>query len=539
MSETRVSEILQRWTRAKSARGLWPHHWEDLSRVMILRRLGFVTDNQPGDHRRDELFDGTAMQAARDLANTVGGMLRPEGEPWFFLKVAEGVETGEAEDWIADTEQRMRDAFNDPKARFRQATGECDLDLVVLGTAEMFVGEVVGNFQLLFQSVWLNDGLPFYGETGNVEGMFRSRRLTIRQAMARNWNLSEATRKKIEEKKLDEKVEFLFVVTPRDEGRKGAIIARNLPISNIVIEVEAQHIVAETGFHEFPYVVARWDTSSGEDYGRSPGMIALPDANSSQAIGETMLVAGQRAADPPLLTPSDAFLDAPNTFPGGLAPYEAEAVRDLGTNPIRFLESGGNFPLTRDIQRDTREQIRTAFLRDVFNLPQAGDATMTATEVIARQKEFIRQMGPVFGRLETDYTAPMVERAFNVMLRAGAFAEIPEDLQSVRFEYESPVKKIKEQSDALAANEWALGLANFENVRPGVFDNVNTDELAQFTAKAANLPRRLINSEERVLEIRTQRAAAEAAAAQAEQIATLAASAKDASAVVDTVLPRE
>src|SRR3546814_5355994 len=69
-----------------------------------------------------------------------------------------------------------------------------------------------------------------------------------------------------------------------------------------------------SGYHQMPYICPRWDTSSGEDYGRSPGMVALPDANTAQAIGETMLVAGQRAADPPILVPSDAFIDAPNTL---------------------------------------------------------------------------------------------------------------------------------------------------------------------------------------------------------------------------------
>src|SRR3546814_12833244 len=92
-----------------------------------------------------------------------------------------------------------------------------------------------------------------------------------------------------------------------------------------------------------PYICPRWDTSSGEDYGRSPGMVALPDANTAQAIGETMLVAGQRAADPPILVPSDAFIDAPNTFPGGLGHYEADAIRDLGFDPFKVLDVGRNF----------------------------------------------------------------------------------------------------------------------------------------------------------------------------------------------------
>src|SRR3546814_786633 len=187
----------------------------------------------------------------------------------------------------------------------------------------MGIFEQVGRKALLFQSCHLKDAIPVWGEDGNLEGMFRSRMMTLRQAEKRfgREKLSEATRRRLESgdsKALDEKIEILFAVLPREEGRADARLARNLPLANIVIEVVASHEVQVSGYHEMPYICPRWDTSSGEDYGRSPGMVALPDANTAQAIGETMLVAGQRAADPPILVPSDAFIDAPNTFPGGL-----------------------------------------------------------------------------------------------------------------------------------------------------------------------------------------------------------------------------
>jgi hypothetical protein len=357
--------------------------------------------------------------------------------------------------------------------------------------------------------------VPSFGEDGTLEAMFRSRRLTLRQAMGR-WGaekLSEATRQKLQDKKkLDEKIEFLFATMPRKEARAGTAFARNMPIADIVIEVEAKHEVLAGGFQEMPYIAPRWDTTSGEDYGRSPGMVALPDANTSQAIGETMLVAGQRAADPAMLVPSDAFIDAPNTFPGGLAHYEADAVRDLGFDPFKLLEPGTNFPLSREIQNDTRDQIRSAFLRDRFNLPPAGEAVMTATEVIARQEEFIRELGPVFGRLETDYTAPMVERVFHVMLRAGGLAPIPEVLQGrgIVFEYESPVKKIREQSGAVAAKEWVSNLIQVEAVKPGALDVVNIEEFGRFTGEALGVPRSLMNGEQAVADIRQARAQAQA-----------------------------
>ena len=538
----RTVELIERWKGLQRARGMWPHTWEDVARVMAPRRLGFITDVQPGERRTDELFDGTAMQAARMLANAVGWMLRPEGEPWLWLKTADDADEGtdEARDWLADTENRLRDAFDDPRARFRHSAGEVDFDLVTLGTGVLFVGEIVGGGQLLFQSVWLKEALPFFGETGNPEGMFRSRRLSLRQASAR-WGvekLSEPSRLKIADNKLDETAEFLYCVVPREEGRMGAKFARNMPIADIVIETEAKHEVFVSGFPEFPYIVPRWDTTTGEDYGHSPGMIALPDANTSQAIGETMLIAGQRAADPPILHPSDAFISAPNTYPGGLAPYEADAVRDLGPNPIRTLEGNGNFPLGREIQLDTREQIWNAFYRNVLRLPVQGPQ-MTAEEIIARKEEIIREVGPVFGRQESDYTAPMVERAFKIMLRAGAFLPVPESLQgrSVRFEYESPVKKMRQLIHQAAASAWVKEHieAAVATGRPEILDPVNFNAYSRFSAKAKGIPHELVNSEDEIKRIREERQAAAEAANEMAMIQQGAATAKDAGAAAKSM----
>src|SRR3546814_17378143 len=130
--------------------------------------------------------------------------------------------------------------------------------------------------------------------------MFLSRMMTRRQGEMRvgKEKLSEATRRRLasgDSKALDEKIEILFAVLPREEGRADARLARNLPLANIVIEVVASHEVQVSGYHEMPYICPRWDTSSGEDYGRSPGMVALPDANTAQAIGETMLETGHAA----------------------------------------------------------------------------------------------------------------------------------------------------------------------------------------------------------------------------------------------------
>lgn len=519
--ESRVKEILSRRTTLRSRKGLWDNQWDDLSRLQLPRRQGFVTQTSPGDRKTEDIYDGTPLQAARALSNAVGAMIRPEGEDWHNVRAAEDIDenTDEAKDWFAFVDEKMRDAFDNPMARMRQSLGEADADLVVLGTAVVFTGE--GDTSLLFQTLHLKDVLPFFSEEGNAEGLLRDRRLTVRQAVKRFGleKLSDSVKELFEQKLLDDYVNFVHAVLPRQEGKSGAILARNLPIADLWIELEEERLVASGGFHEFPFAVPRWDTTAGEEYGRSPGMIALPDSETAQAMQSTLLVAGQRAAAPPLLVPDDSTFDAANTYPDGITYYDIESAKAVGRIPIAPLDSGANIPLTREMQNDLRGQIWDAFFRNILRLP-VGGPQMTATEIIARKEEFIREIGPVFGRLESDYTAPIVERSFNIMLRAGAFDPIPEVLQgrSVRFEYQSPVKRSRQQIEAEAARLWTEEVAIMSDTKPEALDLINVDAVARLSAEAKGISRDVVNDADTVAQIRQQRAEQQEEAAQMEKL---------------------
>ena len=497
----RVLALLRRWRKAEGDKWLWNSHWDDLARVQLPTRQGFITTTSPGERRTDDIFDGTPMQAAIGLANAVGGMLRPEGEQWFYIRTDDENlnKVEEAGAWLHDSEKRLMKALDNPKARFRQSSGEIDLDLAVLGTGCQFIGDSKDLRHLMFQSLHLKDITVIFSDEGVPEGVFIRREFTLRNAESRFTAeaLSDATRQKLSQRTRDDayedKVVLLHAILPRKEGRADALIARDLPYADIWIEVDARHEIQVSGYHEFPCVIPRWDTSSGETYGRSPGMVALPDSDTLQAQGETFLIAGQRAADPPLAVPNDSSFNDINTFPGGLAYYSTEAAAAVRGNPFFPLVTGANIPLTQQMQMDTRDQIRAAFYRNVLNLPVEGPQ-MTATEVIQRKEEFIREMGPVFGRLETDYPAPQIERSFGLMLRAGGFAPIPEVLQgkNVRFEFESPIKRIRQQVEAAAARLWVQEMVALSEVRPEALDLVNIEAYARFTHSAAHLPQSII-----------------------------------------------
>jgi len=528
-----VKEIMRRAETAKARRNLFDQHYEDLARVFAPRQQGFVTTFPEGEQRNDDIYDGSAMQAARGLANAIGSIIRPDGgDPWVRMRAADDDidNMEEAQDWLEDATHRLMGAISNPKSRSRHALGETDFSLVVFGEAPLFIDQSVGGRHLIFQATPLRRTFVIFDEYGAPHGVFFYRNLTLSQAKEKFGAeaLSQTSQKKLSEgaKNLDDKVEFLHAILPRKEGFAGALFARNLPIADLWIETGEEHIVQRGGYHEFPFVVPRWDTTSGEDHGRGPGMIALPDGNTLQAMGETILVAGQRAADPALMIPNDGIIDIMNTLPGGLSYYDVEIAKMVGGNPIFPLDTKMNLPITLEMQQDRRELVFNAFFRHVLNLP-IDRHNMTATEVMQRKEEFIREIGPVFGRLETDYTAPMVERCFNIMLRAEAFKPVPDVLAGRRvvFEYESPIKRIREEIQSMQAQEWVVEMLKLAEAKPEAADLVNMEEYGRLSARAKGVPTDIINDRETTAAAAQGRAQAQqqmAQVAQAQQVAEVA-----------------
>ena len=512
MAEERIKEIIRQYEDLKKEKDMFLPHWEDLARIMLPRRAGFIGEPIEGASRTESIFDGTPMQSARSLGHHMGFWLRPDSSEWYFIRAADDAlnDDEQANFWLDSAKEKLDSALNNPRARFKQSTGEVDLDLVVFGTGVLFIGEGSDLNHLLFQSLHLKDVVLVFGEDGNLEGAMMCKHWTVRQMMNK-WGknkLSEEVKKLIDQNKFNTKVKVLHAVMPRKEKFfENPKLAVNMPVADIWLEKDEEHLLEEGGFHEFPFVAPRWDTTSGENYGRSPGMIALPDSATLQAMGETILVSGQRAADPPLMVPNDGAFNEINTFPGAVSYYDVEIARDLGGNPFFPLQSGANLPITRDMQLDSREQVMRAFFKNVLNLPLGGPQ-MTATEVIQRKEEFIREIGPVFGRFETDYTAPMIQRSFNIMLRAGAFGEIPEILQgqSVKFVFESPVNKVKQQIKAQAAKQWVAEQLELGQIMPEAIDHINVDGYSKVTHEADGVPNEVKNPQEMVDEKRQQRA---------------------------------
>jgi len=520
---TDIQNLLERLKSMETARSAWMSHWQELAEYFVPRRADFTFADNPGAKRTEKQFDGTPMLAARNLAAAMDGLLKPKNARWFTIRT-EDERLGEIDEvraWLQKAETIMVEAIYDPKARFVQYSSEVDLDLVVFGTGILFIGESIGNGRLAFKSHHLKNSHIAVNEDGNVDTVFLTSSLTARQAAQRygEENLGEDTKAALADKYPDKQFKFLRVCMPRAERDRRLKDNTNLPYAVIDIDIESEHKIAESGYHVFPYVVPRWETSTDEVYGRAPAMIALPDAKTLNQMGKTLLKAGHKAVDPPLLAPSDSLKSAVRTWPGGISYFDANVLSSSGGRvPIQPLQTGANIPLGREMQNDVREQVWNAFFRNILNLPAQGPQ-MTATEIMERKEEFVRVIGPVFGRLEADYTGPLVERVFNILLRNGAFGQMPEVLAgtSVKFEYASPLSKAHKLIEVGALTKTGQDLLPLVQIKPEIMDNFDADKITRDVAEANGMPLTWLVGKEGVEETRGQATQALEAAQSAEQ----------------------
>lgn len=293
-------------------------------------------------------------------------------------------------------------------------------------------------------------------------------------------------------------------------------------MSAYVLE-EEKLVLSLGGFNEFPYMVPRWTKTAGEVYGRSPAMTAMPDIKMVNEMSKTVIKAAQKATDPPLLVPDDGFMLPLRTIPGGLNYYRS------GTqDTVKPLVEGIRPDIGLEFIDSRRQHILKTFHVDWMQMREGP--SMTATEVLQRQEERMRLMGPMVGRLQFELLGPMIDRVFNILARRKMLPQPPQDVEgrTLRIDYVSPVARAQKTQQLFNFTRLLESIVPLANVKPDVFDNIDADGTVRWAAKLLDVPTATLTKEDDVKASREDRANQQAQAAEVAKGRELAATAKDA-----------
>ena len=436
--------------------------------------------------------------------------LTPANSLWFGMDV--GQETEEERRWLDDSADILWQNIH--ASNFDAAAFEGLIDVVCAGWFALYIDQDMEKGGFTFD-LWPIASVYASASKagGKIDTVYREYKLTAEQAVNEfgEENVSENTRKLAKDKP-QEMVRFVHAIYPRTTHMVNAKLAKNMPIASCKVEVEAKKLVSESGYHEMPVVVPRWMMIPDSVYAVGPVFDALPDARTLNELCRMDLAAGDLAIAGMWIAEDDGVLNPRTVKVGPRKIIVANSV-----DSMKPLQSGSNFQYAETKIARLQGSIRKILMADQLQA-QDGPA-MTATEVHVRVNLIRQLLGPVYGRLQTEYLQPMIERCFGIAYRAGVLGAAPESLAGRNFtvRYLSPLARSQKLEEVTAIDTFVAGALAIAATDPTVMDNIDMDEAQRFKGEALGVPGSIIRSTADRDKIRADRAQAQQAAMEQEQ----------------------
>ena len=462
--------------------------------------------------QREKIFDSTPEDAHRILAAALHSILTPAEMTWLVLTLIIGGEetSKDVKVWIDEVVKLMMAKFNSEEGGFHSAAHEFYLDLPGLGTAGFFVDEV-DQGQIRFMSLPLNEIRFSENHMGIIDTVYRKFSMTARQiAGKKKWIVPKEVTEALE-KEPERKFEVIHAIEPRETKKKNPIQGKDMPLMSAHYMPQTKSLLNESGYQEMPAMVPRWSKDSGEVLGRGIGHQALPDIRVLNEMNRSLLIAGEKVADPITLLPHEGWL-GDFKGDGGSTNY----YRGTGSIHDKVMTIGSDADLNAfmAVIQQRQASVRKMFMND--QLQPFDKVQMTATEYMGNQNEKMRILGPVASRLQGEFLGPLVKRVFNIMLRNGELPPVPEELNGtpLRVQYVSPISRAQRQTEAESFSKAIQYLAPVVQVAPQVLENFDFDAVARDTQDMFGFPAKYMKAPE---QIKKERQAAQQA--QQEQMA--------------------
>ncbi len=509
-----VASLAKRLGRLKELRQVHEPVWRDcFDHSWPIRGSGLQggapLDAQQALDRKARLLHSAATDAGRTLAAAVVSGATPSSSVWALLAVTGSDDAGKT--WLDDKGKQLHEEIH--ASTYDAAAFECAMDLVAAGWFALYVDidRAKGGFE--FTQWPLSSVYAAATKAGGpVDTVFREYTLTAEQAYREfEGNVSEDTIKKSTADP-DAKVRMCHAIYPRFPHVVGAKMAKNLPIASCHFELDSKFLCREGGYHEMPVIVPRWAVIPDSVYAIGPMFDALPEArelNEFLALDKKnagLNVSGMWVAE------DDGVLNPRTIKVGGGKVIVANSV-----DSIKQLSSGGNWQFADSRIAQYHGTIRRILMADQLQ-PQDGPA-MTATEVHVRVNMIRQLLGPIYGRLQAEFLAPLVERCFGLAYRAGIFGEAPASLggQNFRVKYNNPLARAQKMDDVGAIERFNANLMQLAEAAPSAFDNVDFDLQVRALAEGLGMPMNTMRTSDQVAELRDAREKREAAQAEAAE----------------------
>lgn len=499
-----------------------------------LVRAGYLRDNDPAQRER---ICTRANGNGYKLASAHMSYITPMGYPWVVFEGAGGNTDGDDKLWWGTASDAVRDALE--MSNLYTELISVYIDRVFTGTACMLTenDETTGDL--------IHTHIPAgtYVLANNAQRMpdtcIRTFKMTPGQ-MVEEFGYeacSERVRQEFNsaEKRYAKEYEIRHIVMPR---RDYVEMWRSVPPTmrkymSVYIDKGNKTILREGGYYEFPYLVTRFIRYGNQVYGTSPFMGLEDVIDDLRAMDECAKITAQRSAIPPVVIPPDMV---------GQVDFRAGGTTVL---PLQYMNAQVPRELAPPIPNATvleekqmlRDDLDSALFRPILEVISSVDRGMTATEVLKREEEKIMTFTQSFTQFIAD-AKPWLYRVFACVARSGkidtesapsgVFMDQKDSQDRVVSDWiVSPkVKNIGKMAQAYeraqnAGTMQAISiiqeLANISQ-NPEMLMVVDWEETSRDLLISSGMPARLINSKDKVRQMRDELTEAQAQQAGTEQL---------------------
>lgn len=516
--------IISRQERLASGRSNFDSWWQEIALRVLPLAAQFTTTSEAGERRTERLFTGKPVTDNERFAAVMDELLTPRSQLWHIL-------APEDEDVADDTEtsvylerlnkllftQRYR-----PRANFAAHKHQGYLSVGAFGNSCLFIDEAIGEGPRYRQ--WhLRECYWVENQHGMIDTIYRRYQMqagqAVRKAREDGWDLPQ---KIVDQAAKDPYCQFDFIraIVPNEERIASRADHRGMPWSCFDVALEGRHLCKVGGFRSWPCAIGRYMLAPNESYGRSPAMAAWPGILTLNEQKKTVLRAGQKEVDPPILLSEDGALEPFNQRPGaanyGMLSADGQAL----AQPLR---TGANVPLGIELMGLEAAEIEEAFLVSIFKI-LAEHPQMTATQVLEITQQKATLLAPMMGRQQAEDLGPLIEREIDILSRDSRYAwiedEMPDALRerggAYRIEYRSPLARAMRAQDGVAIMRTLEALPVAAQIDADSLLVVDVPAAMRELAEINGMPAKFVRDSKMVAAIKDQKREAEQIAAAVE-----------------------
>lgn len=469
---------------AFAARGSLMSFFQDVAEHFYPERAEFTTEHSLGEDFASRLYASEPALFRRDFGNYLDAALRPWGREWFKIVPRDPRlrRNLAVQQYLDMTTSITAQLLADRRSNFSNSARAGDHDWVTFGNAVTSVEGLSDGSGLRFRTWHLRDCAWRENFDGEVDTFYRKIKVTVRnlcaQEKAKGWSIPPKIQEKLA-KTPNDTVEIYHALVPALEYRP--TMKTNAGWFSCYLVPELQWELACKPEPVFNYAVSRWFRIDSSPYGLSPcTIIALPDSRSLQTMTWSIIEAGEKAVEPPLVAQSEAIVSGVDIRSGMVTWVDSRYDERTG-EALRALELGGSPEFGEALRQGLSGNLKDAFYLSKLFLPQ-NNPQMTAEEIMRRHEEFLRVAQPVIAPAESERNSMLLDITVEMALRMklwGSLEDMPKELrgQDIEYTFDNPLQDAQKQSKSYAFNT-AMGIISAAKnlLPPGITAHFNAEE---------------------------------------------------------------